>query len=319
MKKTLLILTLLLVSIYINSQIANNPFKDAGYDVLMATSSKGEFAEFHDQSNIVEIGSVLYDTKTKQIVKILDKEDFTTVISSPIPALSIDPLCEKYYWISPYTYCANNPIRFIDLRGDSISVAEEHRTQFSSSLNSVFGEHAKGFSYTSTGMLTYSGSTRGMSRDQKIALEGLTSVMNENTITNVVFGESAQVTDNNGNSLTLKASDGGGAVIVLASENPNFSQNTIVVDPSISTLSVNAVTSAYYITPIDPSNGARFESKTVQTNPTDAVFHELGHVVHQGKSQDKVINYNNRVRNIIGLPRRPMDETHNRTVISNNY
>lgn len=34
--------------------------------------------------------------------------------------VSVDPLCEKYYSISPYAYCANNPINAIDLRGDSI-------------------------------------------------------------------------------------------------------------------------------------------------------------------------------------------------------
>ena len=33
-----------------------------------------------------------------------------------------DPLAEKYYALSPYTYCADNPINAIDLNGDSISV-----------------------------------------------------------------------------------------------------------------------------------------------------------------------------------------------------
>lgn len=37
--------------------------------------------------------------------------------------VSVDPLCEKYYSISPYAYCVNNPIRYIDYRGDSISLA----------------------------------------------------------------------------------------------------------------------------------------------------------------------------------------------------
>ena len=30
---------------------------------------------------------------------------------------SVDPLCEKYYNITPYAYCANNPVNLIDLDG----------------------------------------------------------------------------------------------------------------------------------------------------------------------------------------------------------
>ena len=33
-----------------------------------------------------------------------------------------DPLAEKYYDVSPYTYCNNNPVNYIDLRGDSITM-----------------------------------------------------------------------------------------------------------------------------------------------------------------------------------------------------
>ncbi|MBQ3605436.1 MAG: hypothetical protein II990_04200, partial [Muribaculaceae bacterium] len=35
---------------------------------------------------------------------------------------SIDPLAEKYPWLSPYNHCANNPLKHIDLNGDSIAV-----------------------------------------------------------------------------------------------------------------------------------------------------------------------------------------------------
>ncbi|GHV35820.1 hypothetical protein FACS1894178_6210 [Bacteroidia bacterium] len=33
----------------------------------------------------------------------------------------IDPMSEKYYPISPYAYCGNNPTRFVDLNGDTIT------------------------------------------------------------------------------------------------------------------------------------------------------------------------------------------------------
>lgn len=113
MKEYYLIFSLLLIPIFVYSQ-QENPFKKFGYDVLTATSSKGEFTEFHDQTNIVEIGSVLFNRHTNEIVKILDKDEITIDISSATAAMSIDPHCENYYWISPYAYCLNNPIRLID-------------------------------------------------------------------------------------------------------------------------------------------------------------------------------------------------------------
>ena len=39
--------------------------------------------------------------------------------------LSKDPLAEKYYGISPYSYCAGNPVNLVDPEGDIIHVAEE--------------------------------------------------------------------------------------------------------------------------------------------------------------------------------------------------
>jgi RHS repeat-associated protein len=30
---------------------------------------------------------------------------------------SVDPLCEKYYRISPYAYCLNNPVKYVDPDG----------------------------------------------------------------------------------------------------------------------------------------------------------------------------------------------------------
>jgi len=82
----------------------------------MYTSSKGEFEEFHGNDDIVEIGSVYFNTKTKSIVGYVNEEDVAEVAYAT-SAMSVDPLCEKYYWISPYAYCFNNPVKFVDPTG----------------------------------------------------------------------------------------------------------------------------------------------------------------------------------------------------------
>ena len=41
---------------------------------------------------------------------------------------SMDPLCEKYYHISPYAYCAGNPVKYTDPNGDTILIQVENIT-----------------------------------------------------------------------------------------------------------------------------------------------------------------------------------------------
>ncbi len=120
MKKLLLALLVTPATLFINAQTTENPFIKRGYDVLVATSSKGEYAEFHDQADIVEIGSILFNTGTNEVVALLGEGETTIDISSATTAMTIDPHCEKYYWISPYAYVANNPLKFIDPNGKDI-------------------------------------------------------------------------------------------------------------------------------------------------------------------------------------------------------
>ena len=139
--------------------------------------------------------------------------------------------------------------------------------------------------------------------------------VNESVVTNIVYGGNAQIMDIAENTITLDASKGGGAIAVLASENSTLKQNAILINPSIKTqATVYAVTPAYYVTPIIPDNGPRFIKETISQGVNDVTFHEIGHVIYQGKAQNNVINYHNRVRRILNLAPRPYDETHNRNV-----
>lgn len=92
-----------------------NPFARLGYKADVYTF--GEKEEFHDQETIVEIGEVLFNTKTNEVVGFVNGADSLIELKPELQSMSIDPHCEKYYSISPYVYCMNNPVKYIDPNG----------------------------------------------------------------------------------------------------------------------------------------------------------------------------------------------------------
>lgn len=99
-----------------------NPFARLGYKTDVYTF--GEKKEFHDQEEIVEIGEILFNTKTNEVVGFVEeKTDSLIELKPELQSMSIDPLCEKYYSISPYAYCMNNPVKYIDPDGKDWIVA----------------------------------------------------------------------------------------------------------------------------------------------------------------------------------------------------
>jgi len=62
-----------------------------------------------------------------------------------------------------------------------------------------------------------------------------------------------------------------------------------------------------------------FEQKSVPSNLASSTFHEIGHVIYKGQTQNKVLDYENKARKQMGLSLRPYDETHNRTVKKGQY
>ena len=164
------IANILLFLIVLVTGYAQNPFAAYGYKPKMATLSNGRFDEFHDKDRIVEIGSVRFDTKTNKIVgrdetDTLDSEMDVQTVSRFI---SIDPHAERYYSISPYVYCNNNPINYIDPDGrdwysqngtGNYFWQEGHNdldgyTNIGSSVSIQFGENSFFNAYQNAGIMS---------------------------------------------------------------------------------------------------------------------------------------------------------------------
>ena len=73
-----------------------------------------------------------YNGKELDLMHGLNTYDYGARQHDPILARwdRIDPLCEKYYSTSPYAYCVNNPVRFIDPDGKKIEIYKNSSQEF---------------------------------------------------------------------------------------------------------------------------------------------------------------------------------------------
>ena len=76
-------------------------------------------AEFCDGSTASEVQSRRYNGKELDRMHGLDTYDYGARQYDPVTGRwdRMDPLCEKYYDVSPYAYCGGNPVRYIDPDG----------------------------------------------------------------------------------------------------------------------------------------------------------------------------------------------------------
>jgi RHS repeat-associated protein len=232
-----------------------------------------------------------------------------------------DPLAGKYPGMSPFNAFANNPIQYKDPDGKDVIVASKYQGNFNKTLTSVFGDLQKGFSYNDAGKLEFKGDVSKFSEDQKYVFDKLNSVMESKDVTNIIYEKVYTVMDKKNNPITIDPSKSGGEATILKKENRKISQNYIVIDPNGKTaVDVFEVTDNYYkskgTNPDPTSTEPNFKQVTVTVNPENLTWHAIGHVIYAGQSQEQVIDFENKTRQLSTpkLSDRKPDETHNKTV-----
>jgi hypothetical protein len=201
---------------------------------------------------------------------------------------TMDRFAEKYYSTSPYAYVANNPVKYIDPNGDTISVADHSREQFMSDMRNVFGDQTDNFVVNNNGTLDFTGNRRDLTRDQRSILRGMNTLMSSNTNYTVSYGST--YTTQSGQTINVDGPDAGGAMYHAV-------DNVIVVSPNIQ--GGNVIT-------VEP-----FGQATIEMNTTLGLFHEMGEAL-QGTNEYRsgAVDFENRARSATNMPARPYDIYH---------
>ena len=157
-----------------------------------------------------------YNGKELDLMHGLNTYDYGARQHDPILARwdRINPLCEKYYSTSPYAYCMNNPVRFIDPDGKKIQLCGKGAAELLQHINSLsktqYTIDAKGF-LTATSITVDRNSSKysewldkGIKEDNNVMVHIGKSVKNEKgeleSIDN--YGGGATTSESEGNDIT---------------------------------------------------------------------------------------------------------------------
>ena len=97
---------------------------DSAGTVKQVTNYYPSGTPYADPAAVMNAGMQPYKYNGKELDRMhgLDTYDYGARQYDPVTARwdRMDPLCEKYYSMSPYVYCGGNPVRYVDPDGDKI-------------------------------------------------------------------------------------------------------------------------------------------------------------------------------------------------------
>ena len=159
---------------------------------------------------------------------------------------NMDRFSEKYEKLSPYSYTMNNPVFFVDINGDSISVAGKYRGDINKILEQSFGANSSKFSYSKKGMLMFNGKASDLSKDERKAFKELNKLMSSSNTFEVLIEENINFTDKNGNEQSVNTgSDGSKGDTAVYDTSTKDGNGILGLNPNPSSIKVNVIDVKY--------------------------------------------------------------------------